>query len=68
MPKNTLSDSVVSDIEQDITRQRLPENFSATVADVYAPLAEKLAKRHQRDGLLLVGLQGAQGSGKSTWS
>jgi len=66
MPKNTLSDSVVSDIEQDITRQRLPENFSATVADVYAPLAEKLAKRHQRDGLLLVGLQGAQGSGKST--
>lgn len=49
-----------------LTKERLPADYADTVRDVLQPLASVLAARS--DGLpgLLVGINGAQGSGKTT--
>ena len=54
-------------IEDLITSERLPVDFTATVTDIYFPLAGELASRAgHRDRPLIVGINGAQGTGKST--
>lgn len=52
-----------------ISEHGLPENFSDTVSEWYEPLAADIVKQHQDSSSslpLLIGIQGCQGSGKST--
>jgi D-glycerate 3-kinase len=52
-----------------LRRERLPESYRATIYDALAPLAAAIALRVRRsDQLVIVGLCGSQGSGKSTAS
>lgn len=56
-------------IEQFITQERLPPAFAATAHDYYLPLSDYIAKRRRSSpGTLVVGVNGAQGTGKSTLS
>ena len=56
-------------IEEAIQDHRLPENFVDTVEQWYRPLAQKIAENKKGNGkTLVVGVQGCQGSGKSTLS
>ncbi|MBF0211369.1 MAG: phosphoribulokinase [Desulfamplus sp.] len=48
-------------------KNQLPESFISIVDDVYLPLSAWIAKKSQdREGAVVVGINGAQGSGKST--
>jgi len=50
-----------------LRRERLPEQYRDTISGALLPLADSLAARIRRsDSLVVVGLCGAQGSGKST--
>lgn len=50
-----------------LREQRLPESYAATIDEVLLPLGEKLAARVRlSDSLVVIGMCGAQGSGKST--
>jgi len=50
-----------------IAGQQLPEGFLQAVHHYYFPLAERIAERsHQADRTLVIGINGAQGTGKST--
>lgn len=49
-----------------ISAESLPDDFISTVDSIYAPLAAALAERHQDNQTLIVGVNGAQGTGKST--
>lgn len=49
-----------------ITSERLPDDYRAVVDDYWQPLAEEIARRANDTGPLLVGINGAQGSGKTT--
>jgi D-glycerate 3-kinase len=50
-----------------LKREALPEDYRATINTVLQPLAMKLAQRARlSDQMMLVGLCGAQGSGKTT--
>ena len=62
-----------SDIEQAILDHNLPSDFSVSVKDYYIPLANQLmndieqhAKSRQASRPQFIGIQGSQGSGKST--
>ncbi|MDH3612424.1 MAG: hypothetical protein OEU90_05145 [Gammaproteobacteria bacterium] len=49
--------------------ERLPENYTTTVFDYIAPLAERIRSLHTFLGHpAVVGISGAQGSGKSTFA
>ncbi|WP_250654845.1 HAD-IIB family hydrolase [Alkalimarinus coralli] len=51
----------------EIHQQRLPERYLSSVERYLMPLADKIAAlKVHRSGALLVGIQGAQGTGKST--
>lgn len=49
-----------------IEAENLPNDFLTTVEKVYIPLAKALAERHRDNQCLIVGVNGAQGTGKST--
>jgi D-glycerate 3-kinase len=49
-----------------IEAERLPADYSAVVDDYWRPLAEKIASHAEAKRPLLVGINGAQGSGKTT--
>jgi D-glycerate 3-kinase len=50
-----------------LDEQQLPASFSTLIADWYLPLARKLVSMAaDRDRPLIVGINGAQGTGKST--
>jgi D-glycerate 3-kinase len=50
-----------------LREQRLPESYAALIADVLLPLGGQLAARVRlSDSMVVIGLCGAQGSGKST--
>jgi len=52
-----------------IDRHRLPPAFRRTATEFYVPLSDELEQRLGRSGgTLLLGINGAQGSGKSTLS
>lgn len=56
-------------IDDYLRRERLPESYRATINDALVPLAAAIALRVRRsDQLVIVGLCGSQGSGKSTAS
>jgi D-glycerate 3-kinase len=49
-----------------IEAERLPEDYRTIVDDYWRPLADEIARRTQAKHPLLVGINGAQGSGKTT--
>ena len=53
-------------IEQFANTHRLPKAFLSIAAQYYQPLARQIAKHTIEDGLRLLGICGAQGTGKST--
>ncbi len=55
-------------ITEFIARHQLPEQFAETVEHYYLPLASWLAGRRQEGSSFLLGINGAQGTGKSTLS
>lgn len=56
-------------IEQIITQERLPPEFAELANDYFLPLSNYVAqRRHAASRTLIVGVNGAQGTGKSTLS
>lgn len=56
-------------IDRYLREEKLPESYRHTIDSALLPLAERLATRiRQSDSLVVIGLCGAQGSGKSTAS
>lgn len=56
-------------IAQFIAQERLPPEFAQTAHDYYLPLSKHIAQRYSSGtGTLVVGVNGAQGTGKSTLS
>jgi D-glycerate 3-kinase len=54
-------------IEQFVAQQRLPAEFAQMAGEYYVPLGDHIARRCQESPqTLLVGVSGAQGTGKST--
>ena len=54
-------------IEAWLKRERLPETYRATIDNALVPMAGAIARRvRHSDQLVIVGLCGSQGSGKST--
>jgi D-glycerate 3-kinase len=54
-------------IDRFLREEKLPEGYRHTIESALLPLGEKLATRiRQSDSLVVIGLCGAQGSGKST--
>ncbi len=54
-------------IEAYLRRERLPDSYRATIVNALVPLAAATALRvRQSDQLVIVGICGSQGSGKST--
>ena len=56
-------------LEQFIEKERLPESFRTLVSEAYLPIADRLLTwkaKHSGQAPLLVGINGAQGTGKST--
>jgi D-glycerate 3-kinase len=49
-----------------IVRERLPESYRAVVEEYWRPLAGEIARRAEARHPLLVGINGGQGSGKTT--
>ena len=56
----------VHEIEDFCSRHKLPESFQQTIADYYLPLAQQLLASQPNSSPLLLGINGAQGTGKST--
>lgn len=56
------------DIERLLSIEQLPEQYRQVIADVHVPIANALAARTRQstENMLIAGLCGAQGSGKST--
>ena len=55
------------ELQHFLKTQQLPQHYLSLVTDWYAPLAEEIASfREQARRPLLVGINGGQGSGKST--
>lgn len=56
-------------INQFIAQERLPDDYAQSIQDYYVPLADKIAvKRGLSNTPIVVGINGAQGTGKSTLS
>jgi len=56
-------------IDEYLRQERLPEAYRATINDALLPLSAAISRRvRQSDQLVVVGLCGSQGSGKSTAS
>lgn len=54
-------------VKEFVAGHRLPADYAEAVGDVVAPLADGLCKLQQKTGQpLIVGISGAQGSGKTT--
>jgi D-glycerate 3-kinase len=53
-------------ISEFIAQHRLPDRFRNLIASHYAPLASWLMNKHRSNEILFVGINGAQGTGKST--
>lgn len=49
-----------------IQSENLPPDFLATVENIYLPLADAVARQRVPEKTLIVGVNGAQGTGKST--
>lgn len=62
-----ISPATESILQQEIKLRKLPEEFMTTVTEWYFPIAREISKAHSdKEGVLVVSFNGAQGSGKST--
>lgn len=62
-----LWDAIQSTAEALIRQEHLPDDFLTTVADYFYPLAQRLRDlQHARGRPVIIGVNGAQGTGKST--
>lgn len=62
-----ISEQLQHGFRQKLGQMRIDEDLSSQLTDLYVPLAASLAARaKQQQGPLIVGINGAQGSGKST--
>ncbi len=52
--------------EKFISKHRLPDKFGDLIAEHYSPLAKWVVQKREPDQTLFVGINGAQGTGKST--
>ena len=53
-------------LKEFISQHRLPEKFGDLINEHYSPLAKWVIQRHAQYETLIVGINGAQGTGKST--
>lgn len=59
--------TIVNTVAALIQRERLPDDFSTTVTQYFYPLACNISQLQQQAGRpLIIGINGAQGTGKST--
>lgn len=65
MSVSSLSSVAHDEVMRALKNHALPEQFYSTVIEYYLPVARAIAKAWQ-GGLCIVGIQGSQGSGKST--
>ncbi|MDJ0938572.1 MAG: kinase [Woeseiaceae bacterium] len=65
-PPDTSTEIPAEDLEGFLVRHRLPEAFRDTATSFYLPLAARLPSFREGDETLLLGINGAQGTGKST--
>lgn len=61
-----LSPETLNAVSKLIEQQRLPSKFISWVGDFYYPVAQGIAAQQRGDKVSFVGVQGSQGSGKST--
>ena len=67
MAGNNITSDTAKEIAELIRRERLPASYAAIVSDHYAPLAAVLARRQTKLArTIVIGVNGPQGSGKST--
>ncbi len=63
----SIAEQVRHRFQENLKQLDINPNLSSQLADIYVPLASSLADRaKQQQGPLIVGVNGAQGSGKST--
>lgn len=55
-------------VREAIQQYQLPVNFDRSVEQFYLPVVEDMVQRCQMDKPLLIGIQGSQGSGKTTFA
>mgnify|MGYP003384928186 CR=1 FL=1 len=61
-----MSDSIINEF---LIKHKLPEEYKKNIHDWFSPVAEKIvSKKKQSERPLIIGVNGAQGSGKSTLS
>lgn len=65
MSIDCLFDRTITRLVNEIKKQALPTDFISTVYDYYWPVAQRIPLN---DSVCLVGIQGSQGSGKSTFA
>lgn len=66
MPSSSLSDSIAHRVDLAIAEHKLPNSFKKIVANFYWPIAEWLQLSADEKWPKIIGIQGSQGSGKST--
>lgn len=66
LKRNTLSQEALSEVQALIQAQTLPEAYINAVRNYLAPIAWKVKQVFERTGQIKLGIQGSQGSGKST--
>lgn len=66
MLSDKLSENTLRNIKKAIDEHRLPSLFIETVIQYYTPLAQWMALRISQGQSHILGMQGSQGSGKST--
>lgn len=66
--KRKYSSTTQHALDQAIVDHRLPVDFSSAIDQFYWPVAEYLADQHSTGSPLIVGVQGSQGSGKTTFA
>lgn len=66
---STLNEQISRTLREFIAQEKLPESFISLAQEWYLPLAEQLAtQKSQVNRPLVLGVNGSQGSGKSTLS
>ena len=66
LPTFSLSPKLKKMITKMIKEKTLPAEFVNTVTEYYSPLCTQIAEARNTTKPMFIGLQGAQGTGKST--
>ncbi len=66
MLSTELSNDTVTAIQTLISDHGLPERYEISVKNFFAPIASQIQQKRVKSGPIKLGIQGSQGSGKST--